>query len=106
LKKWPIDFLPHLQSINPGAALYVAAALNRARHPKSGYYRVDCPVAASSCCSSSFCQLESGLYSFVALARAVQPTSHCPGARRILESRDREAIGEPDAGNCVSKKYK
>ena len=32
-------------------------------------YSIPCSPAVSSCCISAFCQLESGLYFFIALAR-------------------------------------
>ena len=36
---------------------------------RNSYYLALCPSAASSCWSSSFCQVESGLYIFIALAK-------------------------------------
>jgi hypothetical protein len=44
-------------------------AVARSSRKNLNFYLVFGSPAVSSCCSSAFCQLESGLYSFMALAR-------------------------------------
>ncbi len=61
---------PRFRGINPATLLKASDDLRGAGVVTEFLYLVFCASAVSSCSSSAFCQLEFGLYSFMALARA------------------------------------